>query len=179
LSGEKGARVTASAPQAAAEAADLDAGAVGVLHAGGAVAAPAVGEVEALGGLVAAEHPEDGVGIAGVVEAPPRVLEETAANAGAPAIGVDVEGVDLAGAPRVLVAGRAEGGEADDPLAGKGDGRLRVGGGRRVDVVPVDSLLRLQRVEELVVDQAAVGGLPGADVDARDVKTLVRPGSSD
>jgi hypothetical protein len=46
-------------------------------------------------------------------------------------------------------------------------------------VVPPDSLLRLQRVEEAVVDQAAIGDLPGADVDARDVKTLVRPGGSD
>lgn len=46
-------------------------------------------------------------------------------------------------------------------------------------MVPADPLLRLQRVEELVGDQAAVGGLPGADVDARDVKTLVRPGGSD
>jgi hypothetical protein len=44
---------------------------------------------------------------------------------------------------------------------------------------------RLQRVEESVVDQALVGdqapvgGLPGADLDARDVKTLVRPGGAD
>jgi len=55
-------------------------------------------------------------------------------------------------------------------------GSAGVGG---VEVVPADPLLRLQRVEELVADQAAVGDLPGADVDARDVKTLVRPGGSD
>lgn len=91
----------------------------------------------------------------------------------------DVEGVDLAVALRVGVAGGAEGGEADDPLAGEGDGRLRIGGRGRVEVVPVDSLLRLQRVEELVGDQTPVGDLPRADVDARDVKTLVRSGGPD
>jgi hypothetical protein len=170
--------VTASAPQATAEAADFDPRAVGVLHAAGTVAAPAVDQVEALGDLVAAEDPEDGIGVAGLLEAAAAVLKETTADAGAPVVGVDVEGVDLSGAPRVVVSSGAEGGEADDPLAGEGDRRLRVGGSGRVEVVPVDPLLRLQRVEELVFDQAAVGGLPGADVDARDVKTLVRPGGS-
>jgi hypothetical protein len=91
----------------------------------------------------------------------------------------DVEGVDLACALRVGVAGRAERGEADDPLAGEGDERLRVDGRGRVEVVPVDPLLRLQRVEELVGDQTPVGDLPGADVNARDVKALVRSGGSD
>ena len=91
----------------------------------------------------------------------------------------DVEGIDLAGALRVGVAGGAEGGEADDPLVGKGDGRLRVGGRGGVEVVPVGPLLRLQRVEEPVGDQTPVGDLPRADMDARDVKTLVRSGGSD
>lgn len=171
--------MTASATQAAAEAADFDPRAVGVLHPGGAVATPAVGEVEALGALVAAEDPEDGVGVAGVFEAAAGLVEQPATDAGAPAVGVDVKGVDFAGALRVVVAGGAEGGEADDPLAGEGDDRLRIGGGGRVAVIPADPLLRLQRVEELVADQAAVSDLPGADVDARDVKTLVRPGGSD
>jgi hypothetical protein len=94
-------------------------------------------------------------------------------------LGVDVEGVDLRGPLRVGVAGGAEGREADDPLAGEGDDRLRIGGCGGIEVVPADSLLRLQRVEDLVVDQTPIGGLPGADVDARDVKTLVRPGGSD
>jgi hypothetical protein len=92
---------------------------------------------------------------------------------------LDIKGVDLRGAPRVAVAGGTEGGEADDPLTGEGDDRLRVGGGGGVEVVPLDPLLRLQRVEESLVDQAPVGALPGADVDARDVKTLVRPGGAD
>ena len=91
-------------------------------------------------------------------------------------LGIDVEGVDLAGAQGVGVAGGAKGGEAGDPLAGEGDERLRVSGGRGIEVVPPDSLLRPQRVEDLVGDQAPVGDLPGADVDARDVKTLIRPG---
>jgi hypothetical protein len=93
-------------------------------------------------------------------------------------VGVDVEGVDLGGAACIGIAGRAEGREAGDPLAGEGDERLRVGGGGGIEVVPADSLLRLQRVEESVVDQPAIGDLPRADVDARDVKTLVRPGGS-
>jgi hypothetical protein len=162
-----------------AEAADFDPGAVGILFAGSAVAAPAVGEVEALGALVAAQHPEDGLVVAGVHEAAAGLRQQAAADAGAPVLRVDVEGVDLAGAVGVGVAGGAEGGEADDLLAGEGDDRLRVGGGGGIEVVPADSLLRLQRVEDLVFDQAPVGDLPGADVDARDVKTLVRPGGSD
>jgi hypothetical protein len=162
-----------------AEAADLDPGAVGILFAGSAVATPVVGEVEALGALVAAQHPEDGFFVAGVHETLPRLRQQAAADAGAPVLGVDVEGVDLAGAVGVGVAGGAEGGEADDLLAGEGDDRLRVGRGGGIEVVPVDSLLRLQRVEDLVFDQTPVGDLPRADVDARDVKTLVRPGGSD
>ncbi|HET7507704.1 MAG TPA: hypothetical protein VFJ53_05040 [Solirubrobacterales bacterium] len=101
--------MTASTGQMAAEAADFDARAVGVLHPGRTVAAPAVGEVEALGGLVAAQDPEDGVDVAGVDEAPAGVLEQPAADAAAPVVGVDVEGIDLGGALRGLVAGRAEG----------------------------------------------------------------------
>jgi hypothetical protein len=92
---------------------------------------------------------------------------------------VHVEGVDLAGALGVGVAGGTERREADNPLVGDSDERLRVGRGGGAEVVPIDPLLRLQRVEKSVVDQAPVGGLPGADVDARDVKTLVRPGGSD
>jgi hypothetical protein len=171
--------VTASAPQASPEAAHFDARPVGLLLAGRAVAAPAVGEVEALGDLVAAQHPEDGLGIAARLEAAAGILEQVAADTRAPVGGVDVEGVDLTGAFGVWVARGPEGGEADDPPAGEGDGRLRIGRGGGVAVVPPDPLLRLQRVEDLVIDQAPVGGLPGADVDARDVKTLVRPGSSD
>lgn len=94
-------------------------------------------------------------------------------------LGIDVEGVDLAGPLRVLIPGGAEGGEADDPLAGEGDDRLRLRGGAGGEGVGLGSLLRPQRIEEVVVDQAPVGDLPGADVDARDVKTLVRPGGSD
>jgi hypothetical protein len=92
---------------------------------------------------------------------------------------VDVEGVDLAGVLRVGVARGAEGGEADDLLAGEGDDRLRVGEGGGVEVVPRGSLLRLQRVEDLIGDQPPVSDLPRADVDARDVKALVRSGGSD
>jgi hypothetical protein len=101
-----------------------------------------------------------------------------AADACARMLGIDVEGVDLPGALGICIARGPEGGEADDPLTGEGDNRLRIGRGGGVEVVPPDSLLRLQRVENRVVDQAPVGGLPGADVDARDVKTLVRPGGS-
>ena len=162
-----------------AEAAHFDPGAVGVLFAGSAVAAPAVGEVEALGALVAAQHPEDAFFVAGVHETLPRLRQQVATDAGAPVLRVDVEGVDLTGTMGVGVAGGAEGGEADDPLAGEGDDRLRIGRGGGIEVVPADSLLRLQRVEDLVGNQAPVGDLPGADVDARDVKTLVRPGGSD
>lgn len=46
-------------------------------------------------------------------------------------------------------------------------------------MVPLGPLLRLQRVEEGVGDQTSVGDLPGADMDARDVKTLIRSGGSD
>jgi hypothetical protein len=179
LSGEKGERVTASAPQASPEAAHFYARPVRVLLAAGAVAAPAVGAVEALGSLVAAQHPEDGLGIGARFEAAAGILEQAAADARAPVLGLDVEGVDLADVRRVDVAGGPEGGEADDPLAGKSDDRLRVGRSGGIEVVPADPLLGLQRVEDLLVDQAPVGGLPGADVDARDVKTLVRPGGSD
>lgn len=171
--------MTALLTQAAAEATDFYSRPVRVLHPGRAVAAPAVGEVEALGGLVAAQHPEDRLGEAALAETAVRLLQEAAADAAAPAFGVDVEGEDLAGAASVGVASGAEGGEADDLLAGEGDDRLRVGGGDGIDVVPIDPLLRLQRVEKAVVDQPSVGDLPGADVDARDVKTLVRSGGSD
>jgi hypothetical protein len=179
LSGEKGGRVTPSTPQASPEAAHFDARPVGVLLAGCAVTAPAVGEVEALGDLVAAQHPEDGLAITARFEAAAGILEQLAADARAPMLGIDVEGVDLTGAFGVRVARGSEGGEADDPPAGEGDDRLRIGGSGGVEVIPPDPLLRLQRVEDLVVDQAPVGDLPGADVDARDVKTLVCPGGSD
>ena len=171
--------MTASAPQPAAEAAHFHPRSVRILFPRGAVAAPAVGEVEALGALVAEEHPEDGFAEAGGGEEPARLRQQAPTDAGAPAVGIDVEGVDLGRALGVGVAGGAEGGEADDPLAGEGDDRLRVGRGGGITVVPPDPLLRLQRVENLVGDQAPVGGLPGADVDARDVKTLARPGGSD
>jgi hypothetical protein len=171
--------VTASASEAAAEATDFDLRAVRVLHPGGAVAAPAVGEVEALGYFVATQDPEDRFGVAGLGEEAAGLREQLSAGAGAPVAGVDVEGVDLTRAFGVVVAGGAEDGEADDPLVVDGDDRLRVGGGGRVEVVPLGPLLRLQRVEEVVGDQAPVGDLPGADMDARDVKTLVRAGSSD
>ena len=163
----------------AAEAADFYPWAVGILFAGSAVAVPTVGEVEAFGALVAAQHPEDSFFVAGVNETLLRLRQQAAADAGVPMLRVDVEGVDLAGTLGVGVAGGAEGGEADDPLADEGDDRLRVGGGGGIEVVPAGSLLRLQRVEDLVFDQAPVGDLPGADVDAREVKTLVRPGGSD
>jgi hypothetical protein len=170
--------VTASAPQASPEAAHFHARAVRVLFAAGAVAAPAVGEVEALGDVVAEQHPEDGLHIAARFETAAGICEQAATDARAPVFGIDVEGVDLGGALGVGIARGPEGGEADDPPAGEGDDRLRIGWRGWVEVVPPDSLLRLQRVEDRVVDQAPVGGLPGADVDARDVKTLVRSGGS-
>jgi hypothetical protein len=176
LSGEKVARVTASAPQASPEAAHFHPRPVRVLLAGCAVAAPAVGEVEALSGFVTQQHPEDRLCIAARFETAAGILQQLAANTLVPVLGIDVEGVDLAGALDVRIARGPEGGEADDPLTGEGDNRLRIGRGGGVEVVPPDSLLRLQRVENRVVDQASVGGLPGADVDARDVKTLVRSG---
>jgi hypothetical protein len=162
-----------------AEPAHFDPRAIRVLFSGRAVAAPAGAEVEALGRLVAEEHPEHRFGEAGLCEAVARVHEQAAADASTPALWVDVEGVDLTGAQRVRIAGGAEGGEADDPLLLDRDDRLRVGGCCGVEVIPPDSLLRLQRVEDLVVDQAPIGDLPRADVDARDVKTLVRSGGSD
>jgi hypothetical protein len=171
--------VTTSTSQVAAEAADFDPRPVGVLHPVGAISAPSVGEVEALGPLVAAQDPEDRFGIADLCETAAGLRKQPTTDPTVPVLRIDVEGVDLPGALRVGVASRAEGGEADDPLAGEGDERLRVGGGGGVEVVPPDSLLRLQRVEDAVVDQAPVGDLPGTDVDAGDVKTLVRPGGSD
>lgn len=171
--------MTDSATEAALEAPDFDPRSVRILHPGGAVATPAVSEVEALGPLVATQDPEDRVGVAALGEAAAGLVEQLPAGAGAPVVGIDVERVDLSGTRGIVVAGGAEGGEADNALAGDGDDRLRVGGGGGIEVVPLGPLLRLQRVEEVVGDQAPVGDLPGADVDARDVKTLVRPGGSD
>jgi hypothetical protein len=109
LSGGKGRRVTASAPQASSEAAHFDTRPVRVLLAGCAVAAPAVGEVEALGDLVAEQHPEDGLGVAAGFETAAGILEQVAADARAPMLGIDVEGVDLSGARGVRIAGGSEG----------------------------------------------------------------------
>jgi hypothetical protein len=67
--------VTALATQASAEAADFDPRPVWILFAAGAVAVPAVGEVEALGGLVAEQDPEDGLAEARLFEAAARLLE--------------------------------------------------------------------------------------------------------
>jgi hypothetical protein len=67
--------VTASTPQASSEAAHFDARPVRVLLAADAVEAPAVGKVEALGSLVAEQHPEDGLGIAGRFETAAGICE--------------------------------------------------------------------------------------------------------
>ncbi len=77
-----------------------------------------------LGAFVAAQDPEHAVGEARSGEAAARLQQQRPADAGAPAVGLDVEGVDLARAGRVLVAAGPESGEADDSIAVLGDDRL-------------------------------------------------------
>ena len=162
--------------EAAAVADHAGADAIGFLPARGAVACPAAAAVEALGGLVAGEHPEERVAVALRAHALQGACVQLIADAPAPAARVDVERVELGQAGRVLIARGADRCEsADRPLL-DGEDRLLRGAVARAEAVARGALLYAQGVEVLVGHQAAVGALPGADVDAGDLDRVLGPG---
>jgi hypothetical protein len=144
-----------------------------------AVGLPAFGAVEALGLFVAFQDPEGAFAEAALPEVLPHFAHQQAADADVPVGGLDVEGEDLAGVGRVFVAGGAEGDEAEDLVALDREEGFRRAWVRGSERVHRGAVLHPQVVEVVVVDQPAVGGEPGADVDAGDSQLLSRLGAAD
>src|SRR5277367_2496994 len=134
-----------------------------VLPAAGAVTAPAVLLVEALGRLVAAQHPQDRLAMPARVQPLARPQQQCATGAGPPPPRIHVQGKQLAGAGGVLVPGGAEGRKAEQCAALEGEQRARDRRLTLAEAVARDAVLGAQPVEVLIGQQAAVGGLPGAD----------------
>ena len=129
---------------------------------------PSVAEIEALGTMVAVEEPEAGVGEAVGDEAVERSSVQRNSDSATPMARIEVERVQIAQRGIGAVGGdqgRADPGEADDPLrAGRHDDACPwLRSGESVGPLPF-AFRHRQGGEDLGGHQASIGGTPGRDV---------------
>src|SRR2546426_3819447 len=108
-----------------------------------------------------------------------RAVPEHAPDPARPGRGSDIDGPDLGGVRRrALIAARAEGHPAGHSAFYFGDEQLRHAFGDGLAPHRL-ALVDRQRCQILIGHDALVGGLPGSDVEFRDLAGILKPGGSD
>ena len=136
-----------------------------------AVARPTGALVEGLGSPVAVEHPQDRLAVAALAHGRERRVDQRPARAFAERVGMRVESRDAGDVVGLVRLGRRELERAErlDLAVALGDQRELARGARGQPPLPIAlAAVDRERVENLVGHQAAVGGMPGGDVDGTD-----------
>lgn len=142
------------------------------------VGGPLIEPVETFGANVAGEDPEHGRLESQIKQASARRRYQRDADAASPVVGFDVESVEFAEAGDVGIASWSRSGEAmDHASVGRHDGvgmkRVRV-----AERIFGGAIFRAKLIEVVIGHEVAVGGLPGAHMDARDCHGIGRLGGA-
>lgn len=162
--------------------ADLgDGEAEAVINLGGTVGAPAPRFIEAAGPVVVFEHPERGSVEAELGESVEGCGHKLASEPAPPQLGQNVDGVDLAGAARVVVSGGPDAGEATDPAVEACDQvGLAVTLLSSEDPPPaLGPRGGFESVKELLREMPGVSGLPGAHMHQPNGSSVIELCGSD